>query len=92
MRSSDVTELYAQLPVGAIVQITSDHLPKLSRAARSTLVSAPSSAPVPTHAVFTADSSKPGAEKATITPLTPKTPTGQEKKSDATASLRNGRA
>lgn len=92
MRSSDVTELYAQLPVGAIVQITSDHLPKLSRAARSTLVSAPPSALVPTHAVFTADPSKPGAEKATITPLTPKTPTGQEKKSDATASLRNGRA
>jgi hypothetical protein len=59
----------------------------LSRAARSTLVSALSSAPVPTHAVFTADSSKPGAEKATITPLTPKTSTGQGKKSDATASL-----
>src|SRR5512133_245698 len=87
MRSSDVTELYAQLPVGAIVQITSDHLPKLSRAARSTLVSAPSSAPVPTRAVFTADSSKPGAEKVTIMPLTPKTPTGQAKKADATASL-----
>ena len=34
MRSSDVTELYAQLPIGAIVQITSDHLPKLSRAAK----------------------------------------------------------
>jgi len=96
MKSSDVTDLYAQLPIGAIVQITSDHLPKLSRAARSTLVSAPSSAPVPTHAVFTADSSKPGAEKATITPLTPKTSTSTStapaKKSDATASLRNGRA
>src|SRR5205807_6292143 len=51
MRSSDVTELYAQLPVGAIVQITSDHLPKLSRAARGMLASAPSSGPVPTHAV-----------------------------------------
>src|SRR5437773_9329275 len=47
MRSSDVTELYAQLPVGAIVQITSDHLPKLSRTARGTPTSAPSSAPVP---------------------------------------------
>ena len=92
MKSSDVTELYAQLPVGAVVQITSDHLPKLSRAARSTLVSAPSSAPVPTHAVFTADSSKPGAEKATITPLTPKTSAGEAKKSGATASLRNARA
>ena len=92
MKSSDVTELYAQLPVGAVVQITSNHLPKLSRAARSTLVSAPSSAPVPTHAVFTADSSKPGAEKATITPLTPKTSAGEAKKSGATASLRNARA
>jgi hypothetical protein len=91
MKSSDVTELYAQLPVGAVVQITSDHLPKLSRAA-STLASRPSSAPVPTHAVFTADSSKPGAEKATITPLTPKTSTGPAKKSDATAWLRNARA
>src|SRR5436190_18659448 len=92
MKSSDVTELYAQLPIGAVVQITSDHLPKLSRASKSTLVSAPSSAPVPTHAVFTADSSKPGAEKATITPLTPKASTAPAKKSDATASLRNGRA
>jgi hypothetical protein len=92
MRSSDVTALYTQLPVGAIVQITSDHLPKLSRAVRSTPASAPSSAPVPTHAVFTADSSKPGAEKATITPLTPKTSTGPAKKSDATVCLRNARA
>ena len=92
MRSSDVTELYAQLPVGAIVQITSDHLPKLSRAARGMLASAPSSGPVPTHAVFTADSSKPGAEKATITPLTPKASTAPAKKSDATAWLHNARA
>jgi hypothetical protein len=85
MKSSDVTELYAQLPVGAVVQITSDHLPKLNRAGGSTLASAPSSGPVPTHAVFTVDSSKPGAEKATVTPLTPKTPTAPVKKSDATA-------
>jgi L,D-transpeptidase catalytic domain len=92
MKSSDVTELYAQLPIGAVVQITSDHLPKLSRAGGSTLASAPSSGPVPTHAVFTVDSSKPGAEKATVTPLTPKTSTAPAKKSDATAWLRNGRA
>src|SRR5689334_6054056 len=44
MKSLDVTQLYAQLPVGAIVQITSDHLPKLSRISRGTPVSAPSSA------------------------------------------------
>jgi L,D-transpeptidase catalytic domain len=91
MKSSDVTELYAQLPVGAIVQITSDHLPKLSRASAGTLVSARSSAPVPTHAVFTADSSKPGSEKASITPLAPKAP-APAKKTDATAWLRNARA
>jgi hypothetical protein len=92
MKSSDVTELYAQLPIGAVVQITSDHLPKLSRAATSTLASRPSTAPVPTHAVFTADSSKPGAEKATITPLTPKTSVAPAKKAETTAWLRNARA
>jgi len=91
MKSSDVTQLYAQLPVGAVVQITSDHLPKLTRASGSTVVSTRSSAPVPTHAVFTADSSRPGAEKASITPLAPKT-TAPAKKADATAWLRNARA
>lgn len=92
MKSCDVTQLYAQLPVGAIVQITSDHLPKLNRASRGTVVSVRPSAPVATHAVFTADSSKPGAEKATITPLAPKTTTAPAKKADATAWLRNARA
>src|SRR2546421_4671117 len=92
MRSSDVSALYAQLPIGAIVQITADHLPKVSRAAKGTLVSAPASARAPTHAVFTVDSSKPGAEKASVTPLAPKTSVVPAKKSDATAWLRNGRA
>jgi L,D-transpeptidase catalytic domain len=92
MKSSDVTELYAQLPVGAVVQITSDHLPKLSRAATGALASKSSSAPAPTQAVFTADSSKPGAEKVTITPLAPKTSPAPAKKADATAWLRNARA
>lgn len=91
MKSSDVTALYAQLAVGAIVQITSDHLPKLGRADRTTLVSAPSSAPVPTHAVFTADSAKPGAEKMSVTPLAPKATT-PAKKAETTAWLRNARA
>ena len=91
MKSSDVTQLYTQLPVGAIVQITSDHLPKLSRASGNTMVSARSSAPVPTRAVITADSSKPGAEKVSITPLPPKA-SAPAKKADATAWLRNARA
>ena len=92
MKSSDVSALYAQLPIGAIVQITPDHLPKVNRAAKGTLVSAPASAPAPTHAVFTADSSKPGAEKASVTPLAPKTSVQPAKKSDSTAWLRNARA
>jgi lipoprotein-anchoring transpeptidase ErfK/SrfK len=92
MKSSDVSALYAQLPIGAIVQITPDHLPKVSRASKGTLVSAPASGRTPTHAVFTADSSKPGAEKASITPLAPKTSVQPAKKSDATAWLRNARA
>jgi len=92
MKSSDVSALYAQLPLGAIVQITPDHLPKVNRSAKTAVVSAPASAPAPTHAVFTADSSKPGAEKATITPLAPKTSGAPAKKSDAATSLRNARA
>src|SRR5213595_3578748 len=92
MKSSDVYSLYAQLPIGAIVQITADHLPKVSRAAKGTLVSAPASTRGPTHAVFTVDSSKPGAEKASVTPLAPKTSVSPAKKSDSTAWLRNARA
>ena len=91
MKSSDVSALYAQLPIGAIVQITPDHLPKMNRAAKKMLVSEPT-ARTPTHAVFTVDSSKPGAEKATITPLEPKTPAAPAKKSAATAWVRNERA
>src|ERR1700704_177956 len=92
MKSCDVSALYAQLPVGAIVQITPDHLPKVNRDAKSMLASKAVSGPAPTHAVFTADSSKPGAEKASITPLAPKTSAAPAKKSDATAWLRNARA
>jgi hypothetical protein len=91
MKSSDVAALYAQLPLGAVVQITPEKLPKISPASKATLVQAKTPAtPTPTHAVFTADSSKPGAEKATITPLAPKTPTAPVKK--PAASLQNERA
>jgi len=93
MKSSDVASLYAQLPLGAIVQITPDKLPKLNSAAKGVLAQtqAPAAAaPSATHAVFTADSSKPGAEKATITPLPPKAPATPTKKS--TVLFQNGRA
>ena len=93
MKSSDVASLYAQLPLGAIVQITSDKLPKLNPAAKGVLAQTqapPAAAPSATRAVFTADSSKPGAEKATITPLPPKAPATPTKKS--TVLFQNGRA
>ncbi len=35
MKSSDVAELYDRVPVGALVQITQDHLPKVGKAPRS---------------------------------------------------------
>src|SRR5881392_3089818 len=72
MKSADVAALYSQLPLGAIVQITPDRLPKLPRAHKDILASAQPR--VPTHAVFTADSSRPGTEKTGITPLSPKVP------------------
>lgn len=92
MKSSDVADLYAQLPIGSVVQITADRLPRVPRARKDLLASAPPPPPATTHAVFTADSSKPAGEKATITPLLQKAPPAPSKKSDATAWLRNGRA
>ena len=46
MRSMDVTALYSQLPLGAIVEITQDHLPKASK-----VVTAPPASPLNTLAV-----------------------------------------
>ena len=39
MKATDVTELYDRVPVGALVQITAEHLPKVSKAPRSQPVS-----------------------------------------------------
>ena len=91
MKSSDVASLYAQLPLGAIVQITPDKLPKLNPAAKGVLAETQAPTPMVTHAVFAADSSKPGAEKATITPLPPKAPAAPTKKSTVLFQ-QNGRA
>jgi lipoprotein-anchoring transpeptidase ErfK/SrfK len=51
MKSSDVTTLYAQLPIGALVQITPDALPKVKAAPKDKIVSSQSiaqAAPKPT--------------------------------------------
>lgn len=50
MKSRDVADLYAQLPLGAIVEIVNDKLPKVPKAARGT--------------VFTAETPKAEPEKA----------------------------
>jgi hypothetical protein len=48
MKSRDVAELYAQLPIGALVEIVNDKLPKIPKA--------------PSGAVFTLEQSKPPPE------------------------------
>ena len=53
MKSRDVAELYAQLPIGALVEIVSDRLPKIPKA--------------PKGAVFTLDSPKPKPESEPVT-------------------------
>lgn len=50
MKSTDVTALYNQLPVGALVEIVSDHLPR----AAATKVAGPPVAPLNTLAVIQA--------------------------------------
>jgi lipoprotein-anchoring transpeptidase ErfK/SrfK len=42
MKSADVTALYAQLPIGALVQITTDALPKVKAAPKDRVVSSQS--------------------------------------------------
>ncbi len=39
MKSADVAELYDRVPLGTLVQITSDHLPKVAKAPRSQPIS-----------------------------------------------------
>ncbi len=88
MKSSDVTALYSQLPLGAIIQITPDRLPKVKAAPKEMVAGSQPAAPVqPKPAVLTTN--KPAAE--TTVPL-PKAQTPSLKKSEATAWLRNARA
>jgi hypothetical protein len=52
MRSRDVAALYAQVPLGAIVEIVPDRLPKVPKAPRG--------------AVFTVEAPKPEPEKIDV--------------------------
>jgi lipoprotein-anchoring transpeptidase ErfK/SrfK len=58
MKSADVAALYAQLPIGALVQITPDALPKVKAASKDKIVSSQSIAQAaPKPAVTTAEKS-----------------------------------
>ncbi len=58
MKSADVTSLYAQLPIGAIVQITATNLPKVKAAPKDRIVSSQSIASIaPKRAVATTEKS-----------------------------------
>jgi lipoprotein-anchoring transpeptidase ErfK/SrfK len=60
MKSSDVAALYDRVPVGALVQITPEHLPKLAKAPRSQAIN-----------TFVAASVKPQNQDRTITATAP---------------------
>jgi hypothetical protein len=73
MKSRDVAELYAQLPVGALVEIVNDRLPKIPKAARGAVFTLETPKPPPKAepvepraepvAVAVADEPAPPAEK-----------------------------
>ena len=62
MKSRDVTALYDQIPLGAIVEIVQDKLPKVPKAARG--------------AVLTIDTPRTQAQRASLPPAAQKPPTG----------------
>jgi hypothetical protein len=61
MKSSDITALYSQLPIGALVQIVPDRLPNVSKVA-TTLAPAPTQ-PAPEKMILSG-----GAAKSSVTP------------------------
>jgi lipoprotein-anchoring transpeptidase ErfK/SrfK len=61
MKSSDITALYSQLPIGALVQIVPDRLPNVSKVATS-LAPAPTQ-PAPEKMILSG-----GAAKSSVTP------------------------
>src|SRR5881409_1190777 len=58
MKSSDVAALYDRVPIGALVQITPEHLPKLAKAPRSQPIN-----------TFVAASAKPQSDQTISTPV-----------------------
>src|SRR5437868_15508870 len=74
MKSRDVTALYDQVPLAAIVEIVPDKLPKVRKALRG--------------ATFTLEAPKVEAEKTNVPPAPEKAPEGTlRKRADMTKSL-----
>ena len=92
MKSSDVSALYAQFSIGAIVQITPDHLPKVNRAAKDMLVDDAGFRPRADSRCFHCRFVKAWCGKSHHYAARPKTSAAPAKKSGATAWLRNARA
>jgi hypothetical protein len=90
MKAADVAAIYAQLPVGAIIQITPDRLPSVKPPPKDMIVSSQSILSADAKGA-TLSSGRTAAEKTATTPL-PKSPSNSAKKSDATAWVRNVRA
>jgi hypothetical protein len=90
MKSSDITALYAHLPLRAVIQITQEALPKVKAASKEMIVASQTITPAQPK-VPAVTTNKPAAEKTAVTPL-PKAPSAPAKKADATAWLRNARA
>jgi hypothetical protein len=64
MKSRDVTELYAQLPIGALVEIVNDRLPKIPKAPRGAVFTLETPKPAPqAEPEIVADEPAPPAEK-----------------------------
>ena len=59
MKSRDIAALYAQVPLGAIVEIVADKLPKVAKAPRGTVFSVDGPKPEPEKVEVTETSEKP---------------------------------
>jgi hypothetical protein len=90
MKSADVTALYVQIPIGALVRIIPDRLPRVSRASRAVIAAAQAAALAPPQPPLGLDVSDRNAAKTALAPKT--APTTRTKKIEATAWVRNARA
>lgn len=89
MKSADVSALYAQLPIGAIVRIIPDSLPRVSRASRAMMAAARNAATVPPTVLgLGAEATKTAGEQVSV----PGRNAASARKTELVALARNPRA